>query len=60
MNEVTFTVTIHDERLVELNEEFYIELEILSSAANRGVMKHSPDSATVIIADDDSECNLQQ
>ena len=58
VNEVTFTVTIHDERLVEFNEEFYIELEILSSAANRSVTKHSPDSATVIIADDDSECSV--
>ena len=60
VNEVTFTVTIHDEELVELNEEFYIELEILSSAASRGVVKESPDNATVIIRDDDGECYLKR
>ena len=53
-NEVTFTVTIHDERLIESDEVFYIELEIPSAAANRGVTKHS-DNAIVIIFDDDSE-----
>ena len=53
-NEVTFTVTIREDGLIESNEVFYIELEILSSAANRGVTKHS-DSAKVIIFDDDSE-----
>ena len=60
VNQVTFTVTIRDERLVERDEEFYIELEIPSAAANRGVVKDSPDSATVIIQDDDSECCLKR
>ena len=55
-NEVTFTVAIRDEGLVESNEEFYIELEIPSAAANRGVVKDLPDNATVIIRDDDGEC----
>ena len=52
MNEVSFTVSIHDERLVELDEEFYIELEIPpSAAASCSVVKASPDNATVIIQD---------
>ena len=56
VNQATFTVTIRDEGLVELNEEFYIEMKIPSSAANRRVVKDSPDNATVIIRDDDGEC----
>ena len=59
MNEVSFTVAIRDEGLVESTEEFYIDLEIPSSAANRGVVKASPDNATVIIQDDDGECCLK-
>ena len=59
-NQVTFTVTIHDERLVESNETFYIELEIPSAAANLGVVKDWPDNATVIIQDDDGECCLKR
>ena len=60
VNQVTFTVTIRDEGLVEPDEEFYIELEIPSAAANRGVVKASPDNATVIIRDDDGECCLKR
>ena len=60
VNEASFTVTIRDERLIELNEEFYIELEIPSSAAYRSVVKASPDNATVIIQDDDGECCLKR
>ena len=61
MNEVSFTVSIHDERLVELDEEFYIELEIPpSAAASCSVVKASPDNATVIIQDDDGECCLKR
>ena len=59
VNEVSFTVTIRDERLVESAEEFYIDLEIPSSAANRGVIKddNSPSTVTVIIFNDDGECS---
>ena len=60
VNQVTFTVTIRDEGLVESNETFYIELEIPSSAANRGVVPDLPDNATVIIRDDDGECCLKR
>ena len=60
VNEVSFTVIIRDERLVELDEEFYIELEIPpSAAASCSVVKASPDNATVIIQDDDGECCLK-
>ena len=59
VNEVSFTVPIRDERLVEPAEEFYIDLEIPSSAANRGVIKddNSPSTVTVIIFNDDGECS---
>ena len=61
VNQVTFTVTIRDERLVELDEEFYIELEIPSAAATScSVVKALPDNATVIIGDDDGECCLKR
>ena len=60
VNEVSFTLTIRDEGLVELNEEFYIELEIPLSAANCSVVKDFPDNATVIIQDDDGECCLKR
>ena len=60
VNQVTFTVTIRDERLIELDEEFYIELEIPSAAATScNVVKASPDNATVIIQNDDGECCLK-
>ena len=60
VNEVSFTVTIRDEGLVELTEEFYVELEIPPAAASLSVVKASPDNATVIIQDDDSECCLKR
>ena len=61
VNQVTFTVTIRDEGLVESAEEFYIELEIPPSAATScSVVKASPDNATVIIRDDDGECCLKR
>ena len=60
VNEVPFTVTIRDVGLVELDEKFYIELEIpLSAATSCGVVNYSPDNATVIILDDDGECCLK-
>ena len=60
-NEVSFTVTIRDEGLIEFDEEFYIELEIPSAAAfSCSVVKGSPDNATVIIRDDDGECYFKR
>ena len=57
VNQVTFTVTIRDERLIESNETFYIDLEIPSAAAKRGVIKDSPSTVTVTIFNDDGECS---
>ena len=60
-NQVTFTVAIRDERLIEPNEEFYIELEIPSAAATScNVVRGSRDNATVIILNDDGECCLKR
>ena len=60
VNEVTFTVTIRDERLIESNETFYIDLEIPLSAAKLGVIKddNSPSTVTVTILNDDGECSF--
>ncbi len=61
VNEVSFTVTIRDERVIELDEVFYIELEIPSAAATScSVVKGSLDNATVIIQNDDGECCLKR
>ena len=57
VNEVTFTVTILDERLIEPDEDFYVDLEIPSSAAKRGVIKDSPSTVTLTIVNDDGECS---
>ena len=58
VNQVTFTVPIRDERLIESNEDFHIDLEIPSSAAKLGVIKDdsSPSTVTVTILNDDGEC----
>ena len=55
VNQVTFTVPIRDERLIESNETFYIELEIPLSAAKLGVIKDSPSTVNVTIVNDDGE-----
>ena len=57
VNEVIFTVPIHDEGRFEPDETFYIDLEIPSAAANRGVIKGDVASATVTILNDDGECS---
>ena len=57
VNEVSFTVTIRDEGLVESDEKFYIDLEIPSSAANLNVIEGNITTATVTILHDDGECS---
>ena len=57
VNQVTFTVAIRDEGLVEPDEDFYIDLEIPSSAANLGVIEGNVTLATVTILNDDGECS---
>ena len=52
----TFKVYISNDLVSESVEEFFLDLEIPSSAFAAGAVKGSPDSATVSITDDDSEC----
>ena len=52
----TFKVYISNDLVAEYSEDFYLDLEIPSNAVATGVIKGSPNSATVSITDDDSEC----
>ena len=57
VNEVTFRVSIYDDKRVENTEDFYIDLEIPSSSADNSVIKdpHSPATTRVTITDGSSE-----
>ena len=52
----TFRMDITNDLVAENTEEFFLDLEIPSAAAAIDVIKGSPDSATVRITDEDSEC----
>ena len=52
---ISFNVTIIDDNIAECAELFTFDLEILAAYAALGVMKGSPDIATVNIMDDDGE-----
>ena len=52
----TFKIYITDDLVAESSENFFLDLEIPSSALAAGAIKGSPDSATVDITDEDSEC----
>ena len=52
----TFKIYISNDLVAESPENFFLDLEIPSSALAAGAIKGSPDSATVDITDDDSEC----
>ena len=54
-NSYTFNVQINPDEELELPEEFYLDLWIAPEAESRGVRLASPDTATVVINDDDSE-----
>ena len=54
----SFNVEIYDDEELELPEEFYIDLRITPEAESRGVRLASPDTATVVIKDDDSETTV--
>ena len=54
-NSYTFNVQIRPDEEPELPEDFYIDLRIIPEAESRGVRLASPDTATVVINDDDSE-----
>ena len=55
-NEHTFTVIIYDDVNLEFDEYFFLDLEIPAAAAEYGVIRASPDRATVHIEDDGETC----
>ena len=55
VNAVSFPVEIIEDDVAECPEEFFLDLEIPPAAVAMDVMKGSPDSATIIITDEDSE-----
>ena len=52
----TFKVYITNDLVSESSEDFFLDLEIPSSAIAAGAIKGSPDTATVDITDEDSKC----
>ena len=52
---ISFNVTIIDDNIAECAKLFTLDVEIPDAAATMGVIKGSPDSATVHILDDDGE-----
>ena len=52
---VSLPVKIIEDDVAECPEEFFLDLEIPPAAVAMDVMKGSPDSATIIITDEDSE-----
>ena len=50
---ISFNVTIIDDNIAELAELFTLDLEIPDASAAMGVIKGSPDTATVNIIDDE-------
>ena len=56
-NNISFNVPIINDDVIELNDEnFTLVLEIPEAAAALRVVRGSPDTATVNILDNDSEC----
>ena len=55
-NNISFNVSIINDDVIELDERFALDLEIPEAAAALRVVRGSPDTATVNILDDDSEC----
>ena len=49
-------MTIRDDKLVENEENFFLDIEISSTYASRGVIKGAISSTMVVITDDDCEC----
>ena len=56
-NDVTFSLIVHNDGLVEDDEVFYISLEIPPADGDRGVVLDDDSRASVTIRDDDSECS---
>ena len=55
VNVVSFNVTILDDTTAECAKMFNLDLYIPEAAAGMGVIRGSPDTATVHIMDDDGE-----
>ena len=53
VNVASFNVSIINDNIAELDESFTLELEIPPASAAMGVLKVSPDTATVNIMDDE-------
>ena len=60
VNVMNFNVPITNDNIAELAESFTLDLEIPAASAAMGVMKGSPDTATVNIVDDEGELNALQ
>ena len=52
---VSFNIPILDDAIAECAKLFNLDLDIPEAAADMGVIKRSPDTATVHIMDDDGE-----
>ena len=50
---INFNVTIIDDNIAELTELFTLDLEIPAASAAMGIIRGSPDTATVNIIDDE-------
>ena len=55
VNMVSFNVTILNDGIAECAKLFTLDLDIPAAAAAMGVIRGSPDTATVHITDDDGE-----
>lgn len=55
VNMVSFNVPILDDAIAEYAKLFNLDLEIPAAAAGMGVIRGSPDTATIHIVDDDGE-----
>ena len=55
VNVVSFNVSILDDAIAECAKLFNLDLDIPEAAADMGVIRGSPDTATVHIMDDDGE-----
>ena len=55
VNVVSFNVSILDDAIAECAKLFNLDLDIPEAAAGMGVIRGSPDTATVHIMDDDGE-----
>ena len=55
VNVVSFNVSILDDAIAECAKLFNLDLDIPQTAADMGVIRGSPDTATIHIMDDDGE-----